>query len=202
MKTNKKLIIIVCLVVIVISSILLIVFINNNKKNNNEINTNEKTEEVDSSQSVLSEEVINDLKNNLGKGTNGDVVSVEQRKNDKGENQYIFTYNDGSTQTITVKDKEGGSGVEDIDPDPQEEQPQEDPQEEDPGQQEEEQPQEPLGTVYERYLNMSKREQYFFFKSFDSQSEFVKWYKAAQEEYSKLHPTIEVGKDQYIDFGE
>ena len=46
---------------------------------------------------------------------------------------------------------------------------------------------------------MTKYEQYAFYKTFDSQSDFVD--KAAQAEYLRLHPKIEVGKDQVIDFG-
>lgn len=197
MKLDKKNIIkIVCLTVIVVASILLIVFMNNRGKDKQLVE--EKTEEASNNQSILSNDVINDLKNNIGKGTNGDIVDVVQSKNEKGEDQYIFTYIDGTTQTITIKDQEGGSGVEEIEVNPQEDNPQE---EEPIHEDEEEEPQEDLGTVYERYANMSKYEQYAFYKTFDSQSDFVEWYKAAQAEYLKLHPKIEVGKDQVIDFG-
>lgn len=196
-KMNKKLIIIVlCSIVVAVSLVSIFIFSNN--KNENKSIAEEKTQEINNNESELSEEVINDLKNNLGKGTNGDVASIEQRKNDKGEDQYIFTYNDGTIQTITIKDRKDGSGIEDFGQD--EDKPQEEiPEKDEPSQEE---PQEDLGTVFERYINMSKREKFFFYRSFDSQSEFVKWYEAAQEEYSKLHPTIELGEDQYIVFGD
>lgn len=171
------------------------------------INTNK-----DISNSYISNETITDLKDNLGKGTNGGVNKVDQTINENGEKEYIFHYEDGNTQTITIVNDDSKPNIEVIDPNEPIQQ-QEDTKQEDSSTQEQseessiEEPviqeedstvPEPSGTVYERYLNMSSREKYAFYKSFESQQAYLEWYRAAQAEYLALHPTIEVGSNQKV----
>ena len=212
-KSTKKLVvyIVVCTLLVCAISIIFIKSIindNSNTQSINEIddsninitdNNNKNTNEVDS---IISKDTINDLKDNLGKGTNGDVNKVEQTVNENGEEEYIFHYTDGTTQTVTIKDAEGESGIEEMtnidEPDPIIE---EEPKQEEPVVQEEEPqtPPEASGTVYERFSNMTSKEQYAFYKSFNSHSEYMEWYKAAQAEYNALHPVIEIGSNKRIE---
>ena len=224
---NKKILyILICASLIVISSIYLFRMISSNKKNNEQTEVVKDNDVSNASNSILSVETIKDLKENLGKGANGDVTKIDQSVNEKGEKQYIITHNDGSKQTITIRDIENdGEGsrtnIEDtaddetsdsttpvhkdsqvnpINPSAEDEQSE---QKENDGSDEIEQlPKESLGTVFERYCNMTSREQYAFYKSFASRQEYLEWYAAAEAEYAALHPTIEVGSNQEIDFSD
>ena len=217
---KKKSIIVVFIIAIIVSSFYLFVLVFGSNDASNSECPNFKKESIEetveesiekpsteiekpnNSDSGLSDEVVFDLKNNIGNGTNGGVTNVEKKVNEKGEDQYVFTYTDGSFDTITIVDKEDGSTVEDIGSLPQEDEEltKEETTSQEEVEEEIEQPQEEFDTVYERYLHMSKYDQYLFYKTFDSLSDYVEWYKAAQAEYNALHPTIEVGKDQAINF--
>lgn len=219
MESTKKLLITIsiCLLLIVISSFYLVKLTSSNNTNQKEsINNNDISQEKDIDNTIdepinnsyITDETINDLKDNLGKGTNGGVNKVDQSTNENGEKQYIFHYEDGDIKTITIVNDDSKSNIEEINPDDDtnldegnnDPQQQEEPdsskisQEQAPPEQEiiEESP----GTVFERYQNMTSREKYAFYKSFDSQQAYLEWYKAAQAEYLALHPTIEIGTNQ------
>lgn len=215
MKRNKNLVTLIgiCFVLIVISSIYLYKIVNDVNSyvqdfsiDNNDL-VNDPTYEFEI---VDDNPLFKDLRDNLGKGTNGDVNKIEQSTNELGEKEYIYHYTDGSTQTVTVKHIENLSDEEyqniveqqiqnndDNDPSNND---QDDAESEDITQQEPEfVAPEATGTVYERYLNMSSREQYSFYKSFKDRDEFMKWHDAAQAEYYELHPNIEISKNDVLD---
>lgn len=186
----KKRIIIIASISIIIIAITLIILVRPNSTDNQVVETGDNSTQV----TIEVQEKFDNLKENLGKGTNGDVTSVKESSNDNGEKQYVYTYKDGSTQTITVRDAknviekfdDGDSNrnnnvIDDEDSNDIEKEP---------------------GTVYEQFLLMSPEEQYKFCLTFESQEEYMKWYQQAQAEYVSLHPTIEIGENQVIDFGQ
>ena len=206
MKSKKTLIIPICICfsLIVISSIYLFRLTSIDKTQDESINNNEENIEDDEN-SILSKETINDLKENLGKGTNGDISEINESVNEKGEKQYRYTFTDGTTQTITIRNAEDVDNVEETiidEEDDVEDQQDEDVQDEDEQDETEQIPEESPSTVYERYLNMSRYEKYAFYNSFATHQEYADWYDAAKAEYMKLHPNIEVGENQVIDFSD
>lgn len=233
MKKYKKLLIVITVFVllIVVSSVYLYKIasfdnfqvdetINSDIENENVIeNVAEKaTENETNSNSNISDETVADLKENLGKGTNGGANKVEVIEYDNGEKDYVYYYQNGDVHKVSVVNESGASGIEAIESDQSQEEPEsegghnqqeeansdEDTDSQDP-QEEQQSPQQEIiekspGTVYERYSNMTSREKYAFYKSFESREAYLEWYRAAQAEYLALHPTIEVGSDQKLVF--
>lgn len=196
MKKSKKIIICALSIVIVISTIVLVMLIKNVNNSNienqtiNEVNDNEED-------NVIAQEKIDELKDDLGKGKNGDVVDVIEGQDENKNKTYTYVHEDGSSQTITIrKAKEGEqSGV--IESGDIENKEEDDEQTSDPEPPKEEE----LGTVYEKFMAMSASEQSSFYKSFENPEDFYTWFDKAEEEYNRLHPQIVVGKDEVIDFG-
>ena len=54
---------------------------------------------------------------------------------------------------------------------------------------------------YETYMSLSSKEQEAFQDSFDSLTDFIKWFNAAKAEYDAQEPTIDMG-DGNIDIGD
>lgn len=209
MKKKKRIVVVLLSLAIVISTIVLIML---TKSNNQELNINDGNQDIKEESKdnllILSQEKIDELKQNLGKGKNGDVVDVVEDVDKDNNKTYTYITDTGSSKTITIrKAKEGEqTGLIDVDEDlpfdiedENQESQQEPENPSDPGQNEP--TQEDLGTVYEKFMNMSASEQAAFYKSFENPEDFYVWFDQAEAEYNKLHPQIIVGKDEVIDFG-
>ncbi|MDO5440720.1 MAG: hypothetical protein Q4F12_04210 [Erysipelotrichaceae bacterium] len=208
-KLNRKLIIsiFIFVVLIVISSLYL-------KKltsfNNDDVEVFDETINIENKyDNIISNETVNDLINNLGKGVNNDYEELEELTNELGETVYIYHYNDGTSQKITIRnvdnltpedfneiDDENNLSEQALDEDNQDDS--SDTKED--SVKEKFVPEGEPGTVYERYLNMSSTEQYAFYRCFDNRKDFLEWLEAAQKEYENLHPEIVVGSGQIVDF--
>lgn len=195
-KTNNKLVIALLVCLVLISATALVLY--KIKDNNNQTISSENNE--DTEEPIISEETVKDLKENLGKGTNGDVVKVEESRNDNDEKQYTYIYKDGSTQTITIRNIDDVENIGNVD-NKDDSDNKDNGHKDDDNDKKDDEPEETPGTVYERFLLMTPDEQFAFFETFDSQKEYMEWYQAAQAEYLSLHPTIEIGENQVIDFG-
>lgn len=210
MKKNTKILLISLLSVLFI--VLVVVELLLNGQSNNLINNDTSIKEDNTSiiekpkpPVELKQETIDDLKNNVGKGSDGDVVKVEEGKDDNNNRTYTYTFKDGNTQTITIRKEteeerikreenvnQSNNNTEDKEPIIEENNPQEN---------HEELIEEETGTVYERYMNMSSEEKAAFYLSFDNTDDFFIWLSNAEAEYKALHPTIVVGENEVIDFG-
>ena len=222
MKTKTKILIVSILFCLSIVGLLFVIGKDKDTENNN-------SADDESEYYVIDEEIVNDLKENLGKGTNGDVVNVENTYDKDGNRQYIYTFSNGNTETLTIHhDDNYDSGVSNFTSDDNEkinpgdnkedvidaDDDQEDINNPDDGQEDITDPddghedidnpedQEDLGTVYERFLAMSSEMQFAFYETFDSHEEYMEWYRKAQSEFLALHPTIEIGDGDYIVYGE
>lgn len=196
MKNKTKILILVLTLVLAIACVSLIFLFKDNDKqvvdNTKESNV---VEEVDTKQEKAVEEkpdTFDDVKDKLGHGKNGNVVKVEEGKDTRGNRTYTLTTSNGNQQTITVRKKEQGDANDEVDTssaivDNPKEEPDIPPIE--------------LGTAYEEFIAMSNEDQVAFYYSFETADEFFKWYDKALEEYKSLNPTIVVGEDEVIDFG-
>lgn len=195
-KKNKILLITSLSILIIVSAIFLFSIVNREEKNI--IDEDLSQEEVES---VIPQEVIDDLKENVDKGHNGDVVDVKQEKDSDNNRTYTYVLSDGNTKTITIrKAKEGEEASSlvpddfplDIDDNNDEEKP--DSQEKD------DQASEDYGTVYEKFINMSGKEQTSFYRSFENPDDYYEWLEKAEAEYYRLHPDIVVDEGEVIEF--
>lgn len=145
----------------------------------------------------LDPKIEKELKDGLGHGTAGDVQKVEEGVDDSGNRTYTFTFKNGNTQTVTVrkaKEGEAASGIDDsqiIDDSSETGGDSDNTQQKDDNE---------LGTVFEKYNNLSAHDQVAFYLTFKNAAEFTKWYEAAEAEYRKLHPGIELGEGEILDF--
>lgn len=208
-KLNKKLIISIFIIVvlIVISSLYLKKF---TSFNNDDVEVFDETINIENKyENIISNETVNDLISNLGNGVNNDYEELEELTNELGETVYIYHYNDGTSQKITIRNVDNltPEDFNDIDDENNlSEQALDEDNQDDSSDTKEDSVEEKFvpegepGTVYEKYLNMSSTEQYAFYRCFNNKRDFLEWLEAAQKEYEILHPEIVVDIGQTVDF--